>query len=195
MITSPIRQTAIAFAGRRIDAQQAKAVRFPPENIGAVREALKTLLVRLAPRLLVTSAACGSDLLVLDVATELRIETVKIVLPLAPEVFRRTSVTDRPNAPLWGGLYDRSIAAAREGSNLVLLGRGEGDPAAYAAASEAILDEAAGAARRISPLPELVAVIAWEGASRGADDLTDAFRKLALEKGFRVEEVSTLRRT
>jgi hypothetical protein len=128
------------------------------------------------------------------VATELRIETVKIVLPLAPEVFRRTSVTDRPNAPLWGGLYDRSISAAREGSNLVLLGRGEGDPAAYAAANEAILDEAAGAARKISPLPELVAVIAWEGASRGADDLTDAFRKLALEKGFRVEEVSTLRR-
>jgi hypothetical protein len=38
----------------------------------------------------------------------------------------------------------------------------------------------------------LVALVVWEGASRGPDDNTYKFVKLAQHSGFRVEEVLTL---
>ena len=93
----------IALAGRRVDAPDAKPSRFPPANVAAVRERIQGLFADRNATALVSSAACGADLLALEAAELLQMRT-RIVLPFSREVFRRTSVVDRPGD--WGTIYD-----------------------------------------------------------------------------------------
>jgi hypothetical protein len=114
----------------------------------------------------------------------------RIVLPFEVERFRETSVTDRPGN--WGVFYDRIINEARSAGDLVVLkGAGEGS-AGYAAANARIIEEALSLASSV-PIPAewALAVIVWEGTSRGHDDLTQQFAALARERGLEVEEVTT----
>ena len=183
--------SVIALAGRRIDASNAQAPRFPQENTEAVRTALARRLEGAAPTLLVASAACGSDLLALEAASGLGIRT-RIVLPFPPDVFRQTSVIDRSNPAYWGDLYDRLIGDACERGDLIVLNCDRSDASAYIAANEVIIAEALQAAHtKVSPA-RLIAVIVWEGKVRAGDDATEHFRRLALERGFFVEQISTL---
>src|SRR5690349_16640107 len=85
----------VAVTGRRPDPAGAPEARFPVANREAVAMHLERLLARLRPGALVASAACGADLIALDVARQLRIRR-RIVLPCAPDQFRDASVTDRP---------------------------------------------------------------------------------------------------
>jgi len=181
----------VAVAGRRIDAADTQTTRFPHGNLDAVRAALSRTLENAAAMLVVASAACGSDLLALDAASVLGIRT-RIILPFAPDVFRETSVVDRPQPVYWGNLYDRLIAEARGRGDLIVLDRDRNDPGAYVAANQAIIGEALLAASDEAPPARPIAVIAWEGAPRGADDATDDFRRAALQRGFTIEQVSTL---
>ena len=96
------RPTVVAFAGRRIDAEGAKAARFPFANVGAVRAAIGASLERIAPYLLIASAACDADLMALQSAASGHIR-LRIVLPFPPPRFRKTSVVDRPNPEFWAG--------------------------------------------------------------------------------------------
>jgi hypothetical protein len=57
--------TDVALAGRRIDAGGAPA-RFPSVRIPAVREGIRSLLLARRAEVLVRSAVCGSDPLVLE---------------------------------------------------------------------------------------------------------------------------------
>lgn len=181
----------VAVAGRRIDAADAQTARFPYGNADAVRAAFARTLENAAAMLVLASAACGSDLLALDAASVVGIRT-RIIIPFPPDVFRETSVADRPYPAYWGGLYDRLIAEARGRGELVILDRNRNDPGAYEAANQAILAEALLAASKEAPPARPVAVIAWEGAPRGDDDATDDFRRAALQRGFTIEQVSTL---
>jgi hypothetical protein len=181
----------VAVAGRRVDAVDAQTKRFPYANADSVRAALSRALESAAAMLVVASAACGSDLLALDVASVLGIRT-RIILPFAPDVFRETSVVDRPHPAYWGRLYDRLIAEARDRGDLIILDRDRNDPGAYVAANQAIIAEAMLAAGEEAPPGRPIAVIAWEGAPRGVDDATDDFRRAALQRGFTIEQVSTL---
>ena len=181
----------VAVAGRRVDAADTQTTRFPHGNVDAVRAALSRTLENAAAMLVVASAACGSDLLALDAASVLGIR-VRIILPFAPEVFRETSVVDRPQPAYWGNLYDRLIAEARGRGDLIVLDRDRNDPGAYVAANQAIIGEALLAASKEAPRARPIAVIAWEGAPRAADDATDDFRRAALQRGFTIEQVSTL---
>jgi hypothetical protein len=184
-------QSVIAFAGRRIDADNAHPPRFPSANVEAVRASLWRTLKEAAASILIASAACGSDLLALEAASELGIRS-RIVLPFAPEVFRQTSVTDRTQPAYWGALYDRLIAEARERSALIILGRNRDDSGAYVAANQAIIAEALVSAEKAVPPARLLAVIVWEGRSRGEDDATDDFRRIAQERGFSIKQILTL---
>jgi hypothetical protein len=188
----------VALAGRRVDPPEADTPRFPPENVGLVRERLRSLLEDRRAAGLVCSAACGADLVALEAAGSLGLRR-RVVLPFGPERFRETSVVDRPGE--WGPLYDRVIeAVTRAGDLVVLEDAGEGG-AAYAAANERILDEAlllAGIA--IAPDHEVIevvppetalAVMVWEGRSRGDDDATERFATSARQRGLTVEEVAT----
>ncbi len=181
--------TIVAFAGRRIDADGAKAARFPVANVGAVRAAIGASLERIAPSLLVASAACGADLIALDAAASRGIRT-RIVLPFPPPRFRATSVVDRPNPEFWGRLYDDMIKRAEERDEVIELDCSKDDASAYSAASKAIIAIASEASAAAST--QRVALIAWEGASRGHDDATKEFANMAEHSGFNVLSISTL---
>src|SRR5262245_24018604 len=58
----------IAMSGRRIDAKDAKATRFPLKNVALVKQRLDELFARVAATALVSSGACGADLVALTVA-------------------------------------------------------------------------------------------------------------------------------
>jgi hypothetical protein len=176
----------IAVAGRRIDATDSEARRFPLANVAVVERALDELFERLAATVLVGSAACGADLVALTVAGRRRMRR-RVVLPFDAARFRATSVTDRPGD--WGPVYDRVLAELAPTRDVVTLdARGE-DSDAYVAANEAILGEAAALAPDAT---DVVAVLVWEGASRGRDDVTAAFGEAARTRGWRVEQVKTV---
>ena len=175
-----------ALAGRRIDAADAASSRFPLAKTELVRGRLTALLRAEQSDALVCSAACGADLIALEAAGALGLRR-RIVLPFAPERFRATSVTDRPGD--WGPRFDRIIDEIRANGDLVVLGLDEGDDAAYAVANEAILSEAEALAG--GEPAQVVAIIVWEGRSRGAGDLTEAFATLARARGHPVRAVLT----
>jgi hypothetical protein len=187
----------VALEGRRVDSPEAANRRFPPENVGLVRERLLSFLEDRGATTLVCSAACGANLVALEAAGTLGLRR-RVVLPFAPERFRETSVIDRPGE--WGPLYDRVIeAVTRAGDLVVLEGAGEGG-AAYTAAEERILDEALrltglGAVRDSKttdvPSEKALAVIVWEGQSRGYDDATEQFAASARTRGLAVQEILT----
>jgi hypothetical protein len=176
----------IAVAGRRIDAMDTKTPRFPLENVPDVEHRLDELFERATATAMVASAACGADLLALTVAGKRGMRR-RVVLPFSRDKFRTTSVTDRPGN--WGPVYDRVLADLDPTGDVVTLeGHGEGD-AAYAAANEVILREAAALARESNG--EARAVLVWEGAPRGSNDVTAAFGGDARRHGWRVEQVTT----
>jgi hypothetical protein len=174
-----------ALAGRRIDAPDAATSRFPLATTELVRGRLQALLHAERSDALVCSAACGADLIALEGAGALGLRR-RVVLPFAPERFRETSVTDRPGD--WGPRFDRIIKEVRAKNDLVVLGLDQGDDATYATANEAILNEA----EAVAGGEQVVAVIVWEGGSRGEGDLTEAFATLARARGHPVREVLTV---
>jgi hypothetical protein len=176
-----------ALAGRRPDAPEAETERFPPRNADAVRSRIAALLRDRGVGTLVSSAACGADLLALQAAGELGLRRV-VVLPFDADRFRASSVVDQSGD--WGGAYDAIVADARARGDLVVLSAEGEDDEAYAAATAAILDRAVALAG--GDPSRVVAVPVWEGASRGDGDQTAAFANSARERGIAVREVRTL---
>jgi hypothetical protein len=186
-----VSETAVvAIAGRRIDAQDADPPQFPLRSVPLVRKRLAELLVAENARALVSSAACGSDLIGLEEAERIKIRR-RIVLPFSPDKFRATSVVDRPGD--WGPGFDRLVAHAAAQGDLVVDERGENDgDAAYAEVTQLILDEAKALARTIAGGPHrLVAVVVWEGRPRPGNDLTDDFKTAAIAAGFALRVILT----
>jgi hypothetical protein len=178
-------RVVIALAGRRIDAPDAETPRFPLRNVSRVERQVGELFTREAAGALVTSAACGADLVALTVAGTLGIPR-RVVLPFGADEFRATSVTDRPGD--WGPVYDRVMAEVNPNDVVTLAGFDAGYDT-YLATNHAIFDEALALARRASV--ETLAVVAWEGASRGSDDTTAAFAEEARQRGVRLVEIRT----
>lgn len=180
----------IALAGRRIDAPDAEVSRFPLESVPRVREELTALLRLGEAHALVCSAACGADLLALQVAGQLGIERY-VVLPFEPKAFRATSVTDRPGD--WGPIFDHIIGAVGAAGHLEVGNGRPDDSDVYLAANDAIIRRA----RALASLGQndttrsLVAVVVWDGIARGDDDVTELFRRQAEDTGFRVVVIST----
>lgn len=185
----------VAFAGRRIDAASSADPRFPLANVGQVERELRALLGTLPTSTLVCSAACGADLLALRVARDLGWRR-RIVLPFGVVEFRKSSVVDRPGG--WGVLYDSLIRDAREQDDLVIIEGHRSPHTAYTKATDRIIGEALTVAGATSAGDGIanrgLAVIAWDGKSRGNEDLTAAFADRARERGFPVVEIETLRR-
>jgi hypothetical protein len=186
-----------ALAGRRIDAEDATIARFPLAHIGLVTERLRVAFPDLGAQALVCSAACGADLLGLQVADELHL-LARIILPFARERFRQTSVVDRPGD--WGPLFDRLMDSAESHSAVRVLDPGTTPHEAYERVSTAILEEALAWARSTSSSDEIngasippmvTALVVWDGASRGPDDLTAQFAAQARDRHLPVREITT----
>lgn len=175
-----------ALAGRRIDAADAVAPRFPLANLNVVRERLVTALKAQKVDTLVCAAACGADLLSLDVAGELGLRR-RIILPASRATFREESVVDRPGE--WGRLFDLITDEVTHSGDLMELSVGEGQQA-FLKANRAVLDEAESLAAMDGF--NALAIIVWDGSSRGVDDVTFDFLNTARERGFGIVEVLTL---
>jgi len=178
----------VAFAGRRVDAPNADRPRFPSTNIPKVRERIRAELAGFGGTTLVSSAACGADLIALDAAGELGMRRV-IVLPWSEAQFRKASVVDR--GAEWGELFDRIVGEV-EARDLRVLEQSEDEDTAYVATNEAILDAAAAIARRSSGHDDVLAIVAWNGEPRGPHDVTKAFIKAARDRGIQVIQISTI---
>jgi hypothetical protein len=177
----------IALAGRRIDKMKSSPARFPESQVPLVSRRIADLLEQEFAEAVVSSAACGADLIGLERAERLRVRR-RIVLPFSPDHFRQKSVLDCPGE--WVRTFDRLVAEAATTGDLVVLDGSEADSRqAFEAANGAIISEA-----RHLALPgnrRLVAAIVWEGQARGESDATEAFRALALEAGFELRTVLT----
>ncbi len=175
----------VALAGRRTDPLGAAQARFPVENLATVAMRVQRMLVRLRPLALVSSAACGADLVGLDVARKLRIRR-RIVLPFGTTLFRDSSVTDRPGD--WSDRFDVHIMETSGSHDLVVLGLGQGDYA-YRVATQRILDEATALGGTAG---NVTAIVLWEGTSRGAGDITLDFAARARSRRIPVLSINTL---
>lgn len=180
-----MREQIVVLAGRRIDAQDDQPPRFPLKNVEAVRARLKKVLLdRVA---LVCSAACGADLIALEQASAARMRR-KVVLPFSRQDFRGTSVVDRPGD--WGPLFDRLMDEVEQEGDLVVLSSHPKDQDAYAEVNAEILEQASRMTN--SNARDLLAVVVWDGKSRGPEDLTAAFLQEAELRGCSILEVPTL---
>lgn len=173
----------IALAGRRVDAVDATVHRFPLQNVEQVRQRTREILQDHGATVLVSSAACGADLIALSEAGLLGLRR-RVILPYGRMRFRETSVSDRPGG--WGPLYDQILDEVDSVSDLVILGDGS-DEEAYTAANQAILDEAIAIGRSAHEF--LIAVLVWDGISSGDHDLTEEFAIEARNRGLEVAEV------
>jgi hypothetical protein len=176
----------IALAGRRVDAVDAKQHRFPPENVPTVRGRIRAMFEVRAAIALVSSAACGADLLALAEAGSLGLRR-RVVLPFEREKFRTTSVTDRPGG--WGPLYDRALNDVEKNGDLLVIQTSSEDKA-YAEVNHAIIDEAILLGQQLHY--SVTAVLVWDGKPRGEGDLTEEFRVHARSKDVPVIDVMTL---
>ena len=186
--------SVIVMAGRRIDAADAREVRFPPSRIVDVTIEIHSMLRRLRREVVVTSAACGADLIALNVARSLGMRR-RIVLPFAPEEFRATSVVDRPGD--WRDIYDDMIASAVKAGDLVIANQTLDRADAFTMANRRLIEEAFAlsgqpTSGRIQKT-RLSAAVVWEGQSRGPGDFTADFIELVKARGLTVEEIKTLR--
>ena len=173
----------IALAGRRIDSPEIDIPVFPDASIDRVRARIHGLLQAQYPRMLVSSAACGADLVAQEAAGALAIRS-RIILPFERNQFRKSSVVDRPGN--WGPLFDRVIAEAESRQDLISLNLELESDSSYLQANQAILDDARSQAAVHGD--ELIAVLVWNCKSRGAGDITNAFGNTARSLGFKVLE-------
>ncbi len=176
----------IALAGRRVDPLVTTEARFPVANVPIVEQRVRAVLTDTGATALVSSAACGADLIAQRLADRLCMRR-RIVLPFDVTRFRDTSVTDRPGD--WGSVYDSLVQSATETGDVVVLGSVEVE-SSYAAANERILAEAERLAAQLDV--SATAVVVWNGRPRGSGDLTAQFRDLAAGRGLRVIEVQTM---
>lgn len=175
----------IALAGRRIDAAGTETVRFPLEMKDAVRQRILKFFAAEKVTALVSSAACGADLLAQDAARELKIEQ-HIILPFSRRRFRKTSVTDRPGE--WGKLFDEICSEVERDGNLIVLRKHKVEKTAYSAVTDKILELAEDLQRKNETVK---AVIVWEGKAKDEADETAAFAEKARLRNIVVKEILT----
>lgn len=162
--------TIAALAGRRIDDPDSDTVHFPLDHVSDVRSALLEAFRNHKVSRLVCSAACGADLLALDAARQLGISR-HLVLPFNVDAFRASSVVDRPGD--WGTLYDGLITEARKTGDLLVMDGRPKDEKAYSQTTQEIIRQATLDKRAH------LAIVVWDGKSRGKGDATEEFRVLA----------------
>lgn len=96
----------VVHAGNRIDTADRENPRFPERNLAWFEARLRRFLGELRPTGVVSAAAGGADLLILDVARSLGLRT-EVVLPLPVDDFVRRSVADHGSG--WMDRFDRVL--------------------------------------------------------------------------------------
>lgn len=173
------------LAGRRPDAQDADAARFPIINLLKVKSRVLETLTNEGIKILVCSAACGADLLSLEAANQLGIDT-HVFLPFSPEIFKQKSVIDRPGD--WGRLYDMVVKEAKGKEHLYLLNYEANDNDAFFKTNEEMISFA----KNLADGAGVTSIVVWDGQPRGGGDSTQQFAEKSWQAGFRRIEIPTL---
>jgi hypothetical protein len=177
----------LVYAGRRVDAgDRTSAERFPLASVSRVQRDVERVLRQLRPAAVVGSAACGSDLLVLEAAGRLRVRR-RVIVPFEQSTFRATSVTDRPGN--WGQRFDTVISAVIASGDLVELALDPKESGAYQKVNAQIFREAEGLAA--GDEDAFAALVLWNGVTRGTGDMTEAFLNEARRRGWPITEIDT----
>lgn len=177
----------VALAGRRIDSPDSREIRFPLHNVAVVQQRLRAFFSSNTISTLVCSAACGIDLLALNIARDLNI-TRKIILPFAPDVFKIKSVDDCVGD--WTSFFENLLMVSDSNAELVVLNSRDDDRQAYEKTNVEIL----GTAEKLAHLQneKKIALVAWDGKSRGTDDASAHFLNEAKNRKFTIKEINTL---
>lgn len=175
----------IAFAGRRIDEKGSKNKRFPRSKISAVKQELYRYLKDKPISALISSAACGGDLLALETAQSLDIPTL-VILPFEVSAFKVHSVLDCPGS--WKDTFDGVIKNLNK-EQLIMLGIDLSDETAYEKVNEEIFRQAELAALKLKQSVEVL--IAWDGKPKTSDDLTYQFLQIAQQKQLSIHIIKT----
>src|SRR5215472_6942872 len=176
----------LALAGRRIDDPNSDDCKFPSTEAPRIAHEVRALFLENAVTVLVSSAACGADLIALSEAGELGIRR-RIILPYGREEFRQKSVMDRPGN--WGAIYDRILDEIGAKGDLVVLDEsGQADP--YSATNRRIISEALDLGAQTEQA--VSAAVIWDGVERNDFDYTADFRDEAHRRGLRLFNLFTL---
>lgn len=180
----PERRIAV-LAGRRIDGSGQSSERFPQRMTSIVSQRLESKFKEYQVGLLVCSAACGADLVALEIAIRRGID-FKIVLPYAADKFRRTSVIDRPGE--WGEIFDKVVYYADKRGNLINLNLGSEGEKAFSLTTHSLFDTAHSLMSGLPPF----AFVVWEGRPRSGPDATAEFKKIAEDRHLEIIQVLTV---
>jgi hypothetical protein len=131
----------VVHAGNRIDGPDRAQSRFPAHRELAVADRLGELLDLLTPEAVVTSAAAGADLLLVEAAIKRQVP-IHVVLPFPRARFRAVSVEDQGRR--WVASFDAALdwVEQDEASSLVELDL-DTDVTGLHAANQALLARAA----------------------------------------------------
>lgn len=180
----------VAFAGRRIDANEAERPVFPLALADSVKAKLIHTLRFADATHIVSSGACGTDLLAMEAAETLQIPKT-MILPFKAETFKSTSVTDRPGD--WGPIFDRLVEELQHSECLIELNFDKEDPDAYTKTNFHILDQAQKLASKNDQEknadPRLMAIIVWDGKPKSSGDTTHHFMQEAKNRNFIIKEI------
>lgn len=178
----------LALAGRRIDEDNAGYCRFPLNKVIEVRKWLENYYRVHNVASIVCSAACGADLIALDIAGRMGIERW-VILPTMPSIFKINSVSDRPGD--WGDLYDTIINQLVIEERLVILHLDPDDDATYTITNTEIIHQSMVLASGIKSGHSLKALVLWEGQARSEKDITFDFIEKAKQNNIVVDEIRT----
>lgn len=130
----------LVHAGNRIDLANRAVARFPPNQVPVVRDRVGRLLDALRPSGVVSAAAAGADLIVLEEAIHRGLD-IHVIMPIAPDEFVKQSVSDA--GAEWVNRFDGVLShiSTRPRSSVVQ-GDGAAGDAWYLAANDELLRRA-----------------------------------------------------
>jgi len=173
----------LVFTGNMIDHPGRDAARFPAMLEPAVREAMGERIAAISPLAAYGSAACGADILCLELVREMGGET-HIVLPFPPAEFRQASVDFAPGD--WGERFERALAAA-DSVTITSDHRASGSAAAFAYAN--LVATGTGKLRAQGLDAPLRGLACWDCGAPGAAGGAASVVSLWEARGLAVEHV------
>ncbi len=162
----------VVHAGCRVDSPDRTSPRFPQSRVEAVAAELGAVLDRLRPDTVVTAAAAGADLLMVEQSLRRGIP-IHLLLPFQRSRFREESVADLGER--WTAVYDGALAAIDNDprSSVEELDLPVGEDA-YRRGNEALIERALDTGG-----PDVVAVVVRPPGGESPPSLTDDFASRA----------------
>ena len=173
----------LVFSGHMIDGPERATPRFPASFEGAVRDALRARIAALAPLAAYGSAACGVDLLCLELARDAGAET-HVVLPFPADEFRRASVDFAGEG--WTRRFERALESA-DSVTITSDHRASGSAATFEYANLVLTGLGCLRAQRLET--SVRALVVWDRSAAGAGGGAASQVALWSQRGLEVDSV------